>query len=400
LHLLDLSQLKSHLGTKWSRLTGHFEQLFEASIRRRMGPGDLFLRIEELAYVVVFRGVSEAEAHFKCRAVAEEVCRHLFGEEAVRATVRNLVADLCGEIPTGPGAGQALDALLEKNGRETIISVQPDGRAAHIVETSARISFADDSGSCRDVMESEIGFLYRPVWDTQKQVVVIYLCQPVAPTHGAEHPVSSGFCKAENHQDQIALDILVLRECAERVRRLRRDGFRLQVALPVAFETIGRSRSWSDYLRTFREIPAELTRDLALMVFGIDSGVPGIRITQELPKLLSVSKAIFCVADDSTGGNGARFSGTGVRALGIALDHSQSELQSIERLKRLGQSARDVGLEAVALGLLSTSLTLNAMGAGVRYLEGPAIRPACPDPRHAFAQPLEYLYAGKLARSS
>jgi hypothetical protein len=45
--------------------------------------------------------------------------------------------------------------------------------------------------------------------------------------------------------------------------------------------------------------------------------------------------------------------------------------RSIERLRNLGRDARDAGLDAFVLGLPSTSLTINAMGAGIRYSKGP-----------------------------
>ena len=59
--------------------------------------------------------------------------------------------------------------------------------------------------------------------------------------------------------------------------------------------------------------------------------------------------------------------------------------------------ARASGAETFVLGVRTTSLALRAMAVGVRYMEGPAIRPACRDPQHAFTQSVEYLYSQKLA---
>jgi len=49
-------------------------------------------------------------------------------------------------------------------------------------------------------------------------------------------------------------------------------------------------------------------------------------------------------------------------------------------------------VDSFLLGVPATSIALAAVEAGVRYLEGPAIRPAVSDPRHAFAHDVEQLY--------
>ena len=62
------------------------------------------------------------------------------------------------------------------------------------------------------------------------------------------------------------------------------------------------------------------------------------------------------------------------------------------RIRELAQQGSDAGLVTFVLGVRSTSIMLFAIGQGIRYLEGAVIRPAVPDPRHAFAQSLEYVY--------
>ena len=82
------------------------------------------------------------------------------------------------------------------------------------------------------------------------------------------------------------------------------------------------------------------------------------------------------------------------------LTPTEAEPNTIEYLKRFAQHSRDAGIEAFVLGVRSTSIALNALNTGVRYLEGPAVRAACADPRHGYSQSLDYLYAGKIARQN
>src|ERR1700734_3613077 len=92
LHLLDLAQIKGKLGDKWLRMSAHVERFFETAIRHSLGPGDTYSRLDELSYVVLFRGLSPIEAQLKCRVISEEVCQRLFGEQGMQVKLRNLVA--------------------------------------------------------------------------------------------------------------------------------------------------------------------------------------------------------------------------------------------------------------------------------------------------------------------
>ena len=93
---------------------------------------------------------------------------------------------------------------------------------------------------------------------------------------------------------------------------------------------------------------------------------------------------------------------------------SRAEEESLLRPRRSGRRARTAGSAVggirccdgprrasingmtngprFVLDVPTTAIMLHALGQGSRYLEGPVIRPAIFDPRHAFAQSLEYVY--------
>lgn len=396
LHLLDLIQIKTRLGEKWLRMAGHVERFFETAIRRSMGPGDSYSRLDELSYLVLFRALSPEEAQVKCQAISEEICQRLFGEQGIQVTLRNLVAHVdIAALPPDVPAQKVLDAHMERVGKVMIVSRDNVDRIKTVSPNlSLRVSSRSTFGR---VSAEEIDYLYRPVWDTAKQVVVTYLCQPSTQPSAVPDAPPMDFWTGEGEQDQAALDKLILDECTARTIRLHAEGHRVLIALPVSFATLSRSRVWSVYAETFRRNPKEVLRDLACVVTGIDAGVPHIRLGQELPKLANFARHIFCVVADDGSGTIHRFAGTGARAVGISIDPADTEIRSIERLKKLGRDASDAGVDAFALGLPSTSLTINAMGAGIRYLEGAAVRPPVADPCLAFAQSVEYLYQSKLA---
>src|SRR5262249_20603744 len=65
IQVLDLAQLKARIGSKWSRMAEPVQRFFEAAIKRHLGPGDAFHRSAELTYLVIFRGLSQAETELK-----------------------------------------------------------------------------------------------------------------------------------------------------------------------------------------------------------------------------------------------------------------------------------------------------------------------------------------------
>lgn len=394
IHLLDLGALKERLGPKWERMAKHVQMFFEAAIRRALKPGDTFCRFEELNYLVMFRELTAEEAELKCAAISEEVCRRLFGENGEQVSFRNLVAHVgLTTVPSGAEQNAALNTLLEQKGKEVVIT---SGRDASSPAPRAERTFRLMSGGAplgrRSIAPGEMSFIYRPIWDSVNDVVLTYLCQPTIPNLSPGS--TSGFCTTEEESDQAALDLHVLRECLERTSRLRAEGLRVILAVPVHFMTVARPRSWRVYADAFRHVPQEVARDLAFIVFGIDHGVPHIRLAQELPKLSRKAFRVLCAIDRSQGAN-ARFAKTGAHGVGTALEDGEDELQSAARIKEVAKEMQAAAIESFVLGLRSTSLTLISISSGMRYLEGPVVRPAVSDPRHGFAQNVEDLYKAK-----
>jgi hypothetical protein len=379
LHLLDLTAVRTRMADRWERMSESIARFFESAIRRHLGPGDTFTRQGELSYILLFRELSPDEARLKCCTICEELGERLFGDEVEGASLRALVAALTPGLAATDAP--AVDALLERKGKETIIRIRPSREEA---DEGAHMPAA--APAQEPPARPPPAFRWRPLWDAAKSVVITYLCHPQEAGEAGREP------DAESRQ--AALDRAILAECAAGTCRLHARGFRLLHGVPVALDTISHSRLWAPYSRALQQVPPDVSRDFAFFVTGIDSGVPNIRLTQELPKLSRLSRNIFCLLTDR-GYVAARFLRTGTHAVGIALSPADAEAVSAGRISELAQQAGGAGIAAFVLGLPSTSLMLHALAAGIRYLEGPVVRPAIGEPRFAFAQSLEDIYTGE-----
>jgi hypothetical protein len=392
--VLGLDGIKARLGSRWDRLSGLVRAFFEAAIKRSMAPGDTCFPVDGLAYVIVYRDLSLAETQAKCAALAQEVCAHLFGEEGLEVGVRSVVGQIDRQLLLKYKNLEAgIEAALEKYGTETIVSL-PDSKPspeASNAKLTLEVGFSQYPRTRLRCSAEQLSFAYRPIWDCTTNVILTYLCQPIPPgSLGRALVGSGGFCTVcSGDDDRVLFDQTILSHCAQYLRELRRSGARLLLALPLHFSTLGRSRAWTQFNNTYLSLEREVLRDIVFVVTELE-GVPNIRIVQELPKLAGV-RYLFCVIERD-GVTAVRGAG-GIHALGCELPKKPpNEMEMLGQVKSLVFDARQNGYESFALGVTSTSRALNAMAAGVRYLEGPAIHAMVSDPRHAFVHELEDLY--------
>ncbi len=390
---------------------------FEASIKQSLKPGDAFLKAGELGYILVYRDLSVEEAQRKCAALSRDVCRRLFGEEGIEVAVRNVVGHVdSGLLKTYQNVTQnmtaAIDQSLEQHGKETLIFADrgeqpPQVRGAplpHVrgeqppqfdTAASLKLKFTQHQDRSFACSESQLSFAYRPIWDCQSRMILTYLCQPI-PAEGVDTPLlnTSGFCSVSTGDADCALlDRIILAHCATRIDALRQSRVQLLLGVPLHFSTLSRPRAWKIFNDVYSQVPAALLRELVLVIFGLE-GVPNVRVVQETAKLSAV-RHLFCVTEPDNA-VAARFAYVKAHAVGVELPRTRGrERHVLESVKSVAADARKNGHESFALGVTNTSRAVNAMAAGVRYLEGPAIHPVVADPRCAFIHELEDLYVSK-----
>src|ERR1700722_1686797 len=166
LHLLDLADMKIQMGDRWTRMADAVERFFEGAVRRNLGPGDTFVRKGELTYIMLFRNLTVEEAQLKCRTISEEVCERVFGDQIHRASLRSLVVPLSPDTLVGNTISDALEELLERKGKEVIIQITSKGQSEPETKKVSSPEVSD---------EKPLTFLYRPIWDATKNVVITYL---------------------------------------------------------------------------------------------------------------------------------------------------------------------------------------------------------------------------------
>jgi hypothetical protein len=388
IQVLDLKSIRDRLGSKWPRMSHLVHRYFEAAIKNELLPGDCFATGGELEYLVAFRDVSLAEARLKCLAISQFVCDRLFGKDAEELIVRNLIAPLDPTDLTFVDDVARANEMLEEHGEEVFCNhtgERPKSPPRRILS----VSLGDERR--HQMSATQPPFVYRPFWDSEKQVVLSYLAQPFPETCGVQTRFHVPAVALPLEPAQCELDMLCLMEARRRMRMIRGAGGRLLVFVPLHFQTMSRQRYWALYRDAISALASNELTDLRFLIYGIDAGVPNVRLIQELPKLSAYIRGIFCLCADAALVH-RQFNNTGIQAVGLAARPGEPEHYFIERLGRLHAATRSAGIESFVLGVTRRSTVVNAIGAGVRYIEGGGMRTAVADPRFAVAQDIVDYY--------
>jgi hypothetical protein len=159
------------------------------------------------------------------------------------------------------------------------------------------------------------------------------------------------------------------------------------VALSAGYRSCPACEYWTQYREAISGAQSEDLTDLRFLIHGIDPGVPNVRLIQEFPKLSAFCRGVFCLSTEAALIQ-RQFYNTGIQGVGVVARPGEAETYLIERLGRLHAATRNSGLESFVLAASKPSTVVNAIGAGVRYIEGAGMRRAVADPRFAVAQDL------------
>lgn len=388
IQVLDLKSIRDRLGPKWPKMSNLVHRYFEAAIKNELSPGDSFATGGELEYLVAFKDTSLAEARLKCLAISQFVCDRLFGKDAEDLIVRNLIAPIDPTDLVFVDDITRVNEMLEEHGDEVFCD-----RAGEKPKLPPRRILSVSLGDERrhQISASQPPFVYRPFWDSEKQVVLSYLAQPFPETCGFQTRFHEPAVALPLEPAQCELDLLCLVEASRRVRTVRGLGARLLVFVPLHFQTVSRQRYWAYYRNVISALAPDELIDLRFLIYGIDPGVPNVRLIQELPKLSAFSRGIFCLCADAALVH-RQFNNTGIQAAGLAARPGEPEQSLIERLGRMHTATRSAGIESFVLGATRRSTVVSAIGAGVRYIEGFGMRAPVADPRFAVAQDVVDFY--------
>ena len=401
LQMLGISEIRERLGDRWAKSREQIMSTIDRMIKNEMGAGDVVFEVDELAYIILFSGRTSAESRLICAKIAQDVCRKLFGEDEDVVRVRSLTCDMNGDVLVQDvDISASVDALLETEGEEQVFGRDGIAEAPEAVEQKKPepiIQFIYGSMPVSAPL-SRVQFLYSPIWDVSKRVVVSYLCRAHIDDSNARARHGERFLLAEETEHQTDLDIKVIEDCVAKISDLKAQNRRVIIVCPIHWSTISRGRSWERFRGPLQQMAKIVAQDLVICVHGLDAGLPNIRISQEFPKISNKVRAVHaCVAYGDKAAE--RFANTHTAAVGFSMpEDARDERTIMLNAREFCIVAESKNLPAFVYGVSTRSTAMSFVGVGFRYLEGSAIRTSTAAPRDAFVHDTIDLFRKDLQR--
>ncbi len=370
LHVLHLDPIKIKLGDRWDKLSTLVHRLFETALRKAQGPGDTFIQVDDLSYVVTFHGLSVEEASFACTAIAKDVCGLLFGTDLNDVTVRGLVGLVPASVLKDSSQGVRLSQLLERTGGEIIVSraTAPPQRPELRVTPAPcgnEIAKAQELASQR---RFQLGLF--PVWDLQRlrsaSLFLSLVSKDSARSSARVLLASAG----ESHV--VSMEIALLLAAVQYADRVHLAGKVGAIGAGVSYETLSGFHSRIDYIRAVKSIHAIATCPILLRIDGILDGTPLGRVA-EIVAMLQVPNVKVTVEFQSLKSISDLDIRLGATGIGWEIPpHSDSALVAAGAQKLVRRAAAQKAY-AFLHGLATPDLLAAATAQGVRFGSGTAI---------------------------
>jgi len=267
--LLGLEDIKAAVGDRWHRHSAIIFDLIEQTIRKRLAPADVYQRDASDNFTICFAQLSESEAAFKARAIADEVRAKILGKDFG-----------AGAAPLTAEADAFMDEVSGKSGGRPALEVRGE---AHEVELSP--DEVRESGDLLGLLTSRLSAAAEHANRTERATLIEVaeraklILQPVEKHDGGTTP----FQVAEFDQDTRAriealrslrpasedlmrdLDVLMVSKVAEEILR-RPPGKGVILVANIHFSTLETKRRLG-HLKTICDTLTEPAR--AALIFNV-----------------------------------------------------------------------------------------------------------------------------------
>jgi len=346
--MVGLAEVQARLADRWPALAEKVHATARSVIQRHLVRGDVFDRHGDDGYLLLFATLGADEAEFKSRIIAREILERLLGEG--EATGLN-IATHCAAIPA--------EALVDGDVEFVL------GRALQAAETRAACAAATSATpEMADVESASHG--YSPVWDTQQMTLLHFRAHAARPW--------AEFDDRTREVEAYKSDIALVRAVAIDLQGLAAEGRRLPVTVAIEHSSLAVNSQRASLIQALAAIPGAARKILTLEVGAPTDGfwTYGCKSFLEMSRPLGVALAARVRLDEAN----AMPPAGGLKSVVTDLQGPpRREAASLRLLTAFGGLARSQGHECAAYGLKSRALVLGAIGAGFRYVAGPAVHP-------------------------
>jgi hypothetical protein len=355
--MVGLAEVRARLADRWPSVAEKVHATARSIIQRHLVRGDVFDQHGDDGYLVLFATLGPDEAEFKSRLIAREIVERLLGEDEASGLK---IAAHCAAIPA-----QALVdgdiALVLSQALEAAESGSGSGGSSETAPAPGAGPAVGDAPGPEGASHS-----YSPVWDTRQMTLLHFRAHASRPW--------AEFDDRTREVEAYKADIALVRAVAVDLQGLAAEGRRLPVTVAIEHSSLAVNSQRTSLIQALAAIPGAARKILTLEISAPSDGfwTYGCKSFLEMSRPMGVGLAARVRLDEAQ----AMPPAGGIKSVATDLEGPpRREAASLRLLTALGGLARAQGHECAAYGLKSRALVLGAIGAGFRYVAGPAVHP-------------------------
>jgi GGDEF domain-containing protein/EAL domain-containing protein (putative c-di-GMP-specific phosphodiesterase class I) len=355
--LVGLDGLKQKFGASWdkyeTRVHGHMVKVLSATLM----PEEVFLRIDENNYIIVFHQRDQAAAQVICEKIIQDVHETFLGEPDMKSlSLESVVMSLNHEM-----LARIMNIKLDPANYKTIdlpeaASTGPK-RSARLHRAGAAVFNTAD-------------IHYIPIWDIRRQYVYAYRTAAFMREQSRQ---ISGYAVLGSQGKRAAIaayDKAVVERMAVDFMPLYTNKDFVYGFLPVSCQTLATIQGATDYYRHYDKHARYLSKQIVFELNHVTPGSPRWRVFEMVSTLKQYAKGVFLVIDNTWQNLGPLME---LPLLGIILDlenDRRSEARIKADIKRIAEFAHKNRLLFGVGGVHQIGLAMAAADAGARFAYG------------------------------
>jgi len=243
----------------------------------------------------------------------------------------------------------------------------------HTIEIDPDDALPASEQSLLDEYGPEASFLYFPVWDVTLEVVNTYRCSVGFSVNGKARELRHMMPANTPVQMLERMDLITAQKTLADIKEASSSDIVCAFNVTLHLSLIQSPRSRATLAHMFRALSARERKLLIIEITDIPVGTWASRISECVAFLKQFCRAVLVrIPSQFTGYD--ELKQAGVNAVGFHMPAlNGSEVARLQELERLVINAEKHGLATFISGVDQVSIAANAVGTGVRYIDGSSV---------------------------
>lgn len=419
LQMIGLEAVREALGDEWQKRRATIHRIVEGVIGDRIEAGDTHFRLDNDDYLVLFVHLNHAQARAKAAAIAQDAERLILGELPEHPiTIASSVAEVDSDFLSRQV--RSMDELLQHvktggtevttetgsaSGDVLLFGDEPvhDGYAAATAQQPAPVMGAgpdladlDQSLDALFQKKTSAAFLkecqasFYPNYSTRRRAFSFYTVNVTHMPTGRIADASDPMLE-DPEELEFLLDRYRLTTALLGLHRMVTGGHKGFISIPVSFATLATARTRNIYLSRFKDLPAGLFRNLAIVITNIPHGTPSSRIADAFNYIQRFCAVrILDIAPDTRLID--LYAQTGCHAFATALPTAIADPTArLHALSAFAKRAAWHKMESILWNVSDATGLELGVNAGFSFLIGDAVAPQICTPGHRQALRFDHI---------